>query len=178
MTHILPVFTSIVTEADMSVLLVLMRIVLERHNLVWLAQCRVGLVLLTMILSRAELVKQSSIAGGPGEGEAAEGENHVGVSDSESSMWSEIYSFLFSSFQGQFSVLFRSDTLPDDQVYVWQFLSAMAVGASGLDQQKILVTEMRYFLSLYFFILTICCGNVGKILSKRQKPTTPRLWRM
>ena len=155
MTHILPVFTSIVTEADMSVLLVLMRIVLERHNLVWLAQCRVGLVLLTMILSRAELVKQSSSSGGGGEGEAAEGENQVvvGVSDSESSMWSEIYSFLFSSFQGQFSVLFRSDTLPDDQVYVWQFLSAMAVGASGLDQQKILVTEMRYVPPLCIILL-------------------------
>jgi DNA topoisomerase 2-associated protein PAT1 len=141
MTHILPVFTSIVTEADMSVLVVLMRIVLERHNLVWLAQCRVGLVLLTMILSRAELVKQSSSS--PAEGETVE-ENHVGLSDSDSSMWAEIYSFLFSSFQGQFSLLFRSDSLPDDQVYVWQFLSAMAVGASGLEQQKILVTEMRY----------------------------------
>ena len=76
-----------------------------------------------------------------------------GVSDAESSMWEEIYSFLFSSFQGQFAELFKTDTLPDDQVYVWQFLSAMAVGASGIEQQKILVTEMRYFFFIWFSFL-------------------------
>jgi DNA topoisomerase 2-associated protein PAT1 len=150
MTHIFPVFTTIITEAEMGILLVLMRIVLERHNLIWLASCRVGLVLLTMILSRAEMVKQNVAATFTGEEGEGDGQ---GVSDAESSMWEEIYSFLFSSFQGQFAELFKTDTLPDDQVYVWQFLSAMAVGASGIEQQKILVTEMRYFFFIWFSFL-------------------------
>ncbi len=116
----------------MSILIALMRIILERHNLVWLAKSRVGLVFLTMLLSRAEIVKQSASI-----------EDEVSVSESELVMWTEIYSFLFMSFQGQFTSLFSSETSPSDEVFVWQFLAAMAVGASGIEQQKILVTELR-----------------------------------
>ena len=58
-------------------------------------------------------------------------------------MWSEIYEFMFSSFKGQFPALFSVETSPADEVFVWQFLSAMAVGAFGIDHQKVLVTELR-----------------------------------
>ena len=30
-----------------------------------------------------------------------------------------------------------------DEVYVWQFLAAMAVGATTVDHQRVLVTEVR-----------------------------------
>ena len=142
MNNILPVFTNIISDADMSILSVFMRIVLERHNLVWLAKSRVGLVLLTMILSRAELVKQNL----SGEENGDEAAPLPPNSQEELEMWGEIYDFMFQSFQGQFPSLFSEETLPADEVYVWQFFSAMAVGASGIDHQKILVTELRYII--------------------------------
>jgi DNA topoisomerase 2-associated protein PAT1 len=109
-----------------------MRIILERHNLLWFAKSRVGLVILTMMLSRAELLKQGVVSPESGQ-----------LPEQELGMWSEIYEFMFSSFKGQFPALFSTETLPADEVFVWQFLSAMAVGASGIDHQKVLVTELR-----------------------------------
>jgi hypothetical protein len=34
----------------------------------------------------------------------------------------------------------------NDEVYVWQFLSAMAVSASSIEHQKVLVAELRYLV--------------------------------
>jgi DNA topoisomerase 2-associated protein PAT1 len=58
----------------------------------------------------------------------------------------EIYNFIFTSLQNQFTSLFPADISSLDEVYLWQFLSAMAVGASGIEHQRILVTEVRYLL--------------------------------
>lgn len=121
----------------MEVIANLTRTILERHNLLWFAKSRVGLVILTMIFSRAELLKQG------GGGSPLNDEPTANLSDQELGMWSEIYEFIFMSFQGQFPALFSSETSPADEVYVWQLLSAMAVGASGIEHQKILVTELR-----------------------------------
>ncbi len=136
MNYILPTLTNIVNEANMQVIAALMRIILERHNLFWFAKSRVGLVILTMFLSRAEMLKQ-------GESTPTATEAETPLPEQELALWSEIYDFMFMSFQGQFPSLFSPETSPADEVYVWQFLSAMAVGASGIDHQKILVTELR-----------------------------------
>lgn len=53
----LPPFIEIISSAPLSTLNGFMRILLERHNIVWLAKNRVGLAILTGILSRAEIVK-------------------------------------------------------------------------------------------------------------------------
>ncbi|KAI8897765.1 topoisomerase II-associated protein PAT1-domain-containing protein [Globomyces pollinis-pini] len=133
MSHILPSLVHVIADSTLTVVSSLMKIILDRHNLIWLAKSRVGLVILTVMLSRAETLQQavvSPILDPP--------------SEQELSMWSEIYNFLFISYQGQFPSLFDPKTKPDDEVYVWQFLSAMAVGASGIEHQRILVSELRF----------------------------------
>lgn len=129
MNYILPTLTTIINDATLSTIASLMRIILERHNLLWLAKSRVGLVIQTMILSRAELLKQGSLTDL--------------LNEQELQGWSEMYDFMFLSFQGQFANLFSSSTLPANEVFVWQFLSAMAVGATKFEYQQILVTELR-----------------------------------
>jgi hypothetical protein len=126
MNNILPALTAVFGESSFRTVCSLIQIILERHNLIWLAGSRVGLVIMTMILSRAEILKQGS----------------NGLKE-ENNAWEEIYNFIFLSFQNQFPELFKHNVEPEDEVFIWQFLSAMAVGASGLDHQRILVTELR-----------------------------------
>ena len=55
---------------------------------------------------------------------------------------------MFSSIQGSFSSLFpakksdKFESLPGE-IYIWQFLASLAVCATNVDQQTILVTEVR-----------------------------------
>ncbi|CAG8715446.1 15051_t:CDS:2, partial [Funneliformis mosseae] len=54
----------------------------------------------------------------------------------------ELYNRLFNLLQNHFLPLFPPFNIGLDDMYVWQFLAAMAVGAST-EQQHILVTEVR-----------------------------------
>lgn len=60
MNTILPTYVAIISEANLDVINGLMRIFLERHNMVWLAKSRVGLALLTVNLSRSEILKSNN----------------------------------------------------------------------------------------------------------------------
>ncbi|KAK6096750.1 DNA topoisomerase 2-associated protein pat1 [Batrachochytrium dendrobatidis] len=130
MGNVIPLLVGVISEAPMIAVISLARTVLERHNIIWFAKNKVGISILTMLLSRAEVLKQ----GLP---------NIRAPSEQELGMWSEIYNFLFQSLQGHFSSLFPTNPLSADNVCVWQFMSAVAVGASGIDHQRILVTEVR-----------------------------------
>ncbi|TPX59632.1 hypothetical protein PhCBS80983_g02331 [Powellomyces hirtus] len=137
MSNVVPTVVSVIMEVPLFVVNACMRILLERHNMVWLAKSKPGLAILTMFLSRAEMVKQG--AGGPG----------FQVAEQELHMWTEIYNFLFASLHNNFASLFPSSANPDvsvnvaSDVYVWQFLAALAVGATTVDHQRVLLTEVR-----------------------------------
>jgi DNA topoisomerase 2-associated protein PAT1 len=133
MTNIFPSLTNILSESTIPILNALMQIILERHELKWLIKSRVGLVVLTMMLSRAELLKQQNTST----------PDQTPISEDDLSMWEEVYGFIFNTFQGDFPSLFLDGIDPEDEVYIWQFLAAMAVGASGIDHQRILVQELR-----------------------------------
>ncbi len=63
MELIIPPFNAILLESTMSIVSSLSQILCERHNLIWLAKSKAGLVILTMLLSRAETLKQSTDLG-------------------------------------------------------------------------------------------------------------------
>ncbi|KAJ3280972.1 hypothetical protein HK104_000294 [Borealophlyctis nickersoniae] len=139
--NVIPPLVSVISEVPLHVVNTCMRILLERHNMVWLAKSKTGLAFLTMFLSRAEILKQVGGGGGaPAEAELA--------------MWADIYNFLFASLHTHFASIFPSpppsQSQPSvqqqalaDEVYVWQFLAAMAVGATTVDHQRVLLTEVR-----------------------------------
>lgn len=132
MTYVIPVFVDYVSEIGLDVVNSLMKTILERHNMVWVATSKIGLAFLTAFLSRAELLKQGET---PNENDLA--------------LWNDIFNFLFSSIQGSFSSLFPSQTsdqtesLPGE-IYIWQFLASLAVCATSVDQQTTLVSEVRH----------------------------------
>lgn len=94
-----------------------------------------------MILSRAEILKQGDMA----------------TSADDLQDWQQEYIKVFNALKNHYSSLFPSTyylvpmqpnvtavqlSLTIDEMYVWQFLAAMAVGAT-MEQQHALVTEVR-----------------------------------
>ncbi|KAJ3064730.1 hypothetical protein HDU98_011886 [Podochytrium sp. JEL0797] len=135
---VIPPLVSFISEVPLQVVNAFMRILLERHNMVWLAKSKAGLAFLALLLSRAEILKQG--------GGAQQGLRPPAADDL--SLWTELYNFLFVSLQGNFAAIFppvteTTSTKIQDEVYIWQFLAAMAVGATSADHQRVLLTEVR-----------------------------------
>ncbi|RUP40899.1 topoisomerase II-associated protein PAT1-domain-containing protein [Jimgerdemannia flammicorona] len=162
MNTIVPPMLAFVVEAPFRIVIGLMALFLDRNDVVWVARSKVGatsleylsshshqlptlahagLAFLTMFLSRAEMLKQ-----GAGALQAM-----PLPEQRELTQWQELYTRLFATLQTHFLSLFPPvvpvTALPAlaaaaDDMYVWQFLAAMAVGAS-MEQQHVLVTEVR-----------------------------------
>jgi len=60
MQSVIPVFVQVINELDLENVNQLTRILFERHPCLWLVKSKVGLAILAMLLSRAEIVKSSS----------------------------------------------------------------------------------------------------------------------
>ncbi|KAF8950079.1 hypothetical protein BGZ52_003802 [Haplosporangium bisporale] len=133
MNTIVPPLLGFVSEAPFRIVVGLLALFIERNNMVWVARSKPGLAFLTLFLSRAEILKQ-------GQG------NYPIPDDREINQWNELYNRLFSQLQTHFSALFMpkgaSAIAQAEDVHVWRFLAAMAVGAT-VEQQHVLVTEVR-----------------------------------
>lgn len=116
---ILPVLLGHINDSHTTVIIGLFALVLERTDLRSLVRTRAGLSILTVLLSRAEFLAQDP-----------ESQNQA-----DSRLWSQykaLYLNLFNTLEPMLPYLFP-DTNPasGDDVYVWQFLAAMGVGASA-----------------------------------------------
>lgn len=129
MNTIVPPLLGFVSESQFRIVVGLLALFIERNNMVWVARSKPGLAFLTLFLSRAETLKQ--------------GQGNYPVPDvREIQQWDELYNRLFSQLQTHFLTLFMPGATMADDVHVWRFLAAMAVGAS-VEQQHVLVTEVR-----------------------------------
>lgn len=135
---VMPSLLGFVTETGMNVIIGLMGIVLEQTNVIRVSRTKIGLGILTMFLSRAELVKQSG---------------QVDKGDWKS--WTESYDRLFNILEPTLGDIFPGPVNTGDDVYIWQFLAAMGVGASP-DQQQRLVIAVKCVATLFlpFSLLT------------------------
>ncbi|KAG0036333.1 hypothetical protein BGZ82_004359 [Podila clonocystis] len=129
MNTIVPPLLGFVSEAPFRIVVGLLALFIERNNMIWVARSKPGLAFLTLFLSRAEILKQ-------GQG------NYPIPDDREINQWNELYNRLFSQLQTHFSALFMPKATMAEDVHVWRFLAAMAVGAT-VEQQHVLVTEVR-----------------------------------
>ena len=80
MNYVIPCLVDVVSEEVLSSINGLMKTALERHNMLWMAKSRMGLALLTMFLSRAEILKQA----GSQLGKDAPTENDI-------ALWYDVY---------------------------------------------------------------------------------------
>lgn len=116
---VLPPLMGYVYEAPLSIVVGLLGILLERVDVVAISKTKIGLAFLTMFSSRAEIIKQAG-----------------GASENELQQWQTMYDRLFDSLQGHWMECFPPGLFVDD-VYVWQFLASIAVGANMAQQQTL-----------------------------------------
>jgi DNA topoisomerase 2-associated protein PAT1 len=83
---------------------------------------KIGLGILTMLLSRAELVKESGNA-----------------SDEDWLQWTALYNRLFDTLEPILGTLFPGPVNSGDDIYIWQFLAAVGIGASPEQQQRLVL---------------------------------------
>ncbi|CAA7267400.1 unnamed protein product [Cyclocybe aegerita] len=141
MQSILPV----VSVANLRLVTGLLGLLLDRTNIVAVAQTRPGLALLTLFLSRVEVIKQT-IASSPDMAEAPTIE--------ESQQWRMIFDHLFQLLAPHFVSLFPSSRIIDSDAAnkpvpidtvdqpVWQFLAALALHGV-IEQHHVLVATLR-----------------------------------
>ena len=75
-----------------------------------------------MLLSRAELVKESG-----------------NVDDEDWSQWTTLYNRFFDTLEPILSTLFPGPVNTGDDMYIWQFLAALGVGAGPEQQQRLVL---------------------------------------
>ncbi len=119
---VMPSLLGYVSEAPMNITAGLLTLAIGHTNINTVVQTKIGLGILTMLLSRAELVKESG-----------------GVSDADSQHWIETYNKFFDSLEPLLGEMFPGPVNSGDDMYIWQFLAAVGIGASPEQQQRLVI---------------------------------------
>nr|POE72482.1 dna topoisomerase 2-associated protein pat1 [Quercus suber] len=123
---IIPPLFSFVNEAPLNIIIGMLGLVLDRVHVQSIVRTKIGVSMLTMLISRAELIRQSVVSP---------------QQPQEWNEWVELYNRLFDTIEPVLPYIFPMDTniSASDDVHVWQFLAAMGVGASQDQQQRLVV---------------------------------------
>ena len=123
----MPPLFSYVNEAPLNIIIGLLGLVLDRVNVQTIVRTKIGVSILTMLISRAELVAQAA--------------QPSPSSAEDKSQWADLYTRVFDTVEPVLPYMFPADTNVSaaDDVYVWQFLAAMGVGASPDQQQRLVL---------------------------------------
>ena len=119
---VMPCLFAYTSEAPINIIIGLMGLVLDHTHVIGVSQTKIGLGILTMLLSRAEIAKDSG-----------------GVSDHDWQQWQEFYDRLFDTLEPVMMGIFPGPVNVGDDIYVWQFLAAVGSGASPEQQQRLVI---------------------------------------
>ena len=129
---VMPSLIGFFTEAALDIVIGMVGLILERVNAQNLARTKIGLGLLTLLLSRAELVKQ----GGK-------------TNNEEWELWCSFYVRLFDVLEPTLPNIFPGSVNSGEDMDVWQFLAALGINASPEQQQRLVIAgkyAMFYFI--------------------------------
>ncbi|KAL3493251.1 topoisomerase II-associated protein PAT1 [Aspergillus germanicus] len=119
---VLPSLLGYVSEAPFNIIIGLLGLVIAQTHVQFVARTKIGLGILTMLLSRAEIVKEAGQA-----------------SERDWQQWVEKFNVLFDTLEPIFSEIFPGSINTADDMYVWQFLAATGIGASPEQQQRLVI---------------------------------------
>lgn len=133
LSAVIPPIVPLIETSHLGILIGLMGILLDRNNVAYIAETKIGLAFLTLLLSRSQIIFNGEV-----------------VAEGEQEEWRATFDKFFAEMEGHWSGIFPPPQAWGDDVYVWQFLASVAVGAN-MEQQHVLVQECRYvspFLSI------------------------------
>ena len=119
---VMPSLFGYVNEAPLNIVIGLLGLILDRVNIQAIACTKVGLAIFIMLISRAELVKQAEM-----------------IMDQEWEQWLTLYNRLFDTIEPILGDIFPGSTNTSQDMYVWQFLAALGIGASPEQQQRLVI---------------------------------------
>ncbi|KAE8450397.1 hypothetical protein EG329_006471 [Mollisiaceae sp. DMI_Dod_QoI] len=119
---VMPPLFAFLNEAELNIVAAVLGLISTRVNVDLIARTRIGVSMLTMILSRAELIKQGG-----------------GIEEQEWEHWVGQYNTLFDTLEPTLPSIFPGTVHTGEDVYVWQFLAAIGIGASPEQQQRLVM---------------------------------------
>ena len=121
---VMPPLFSYVNDVPLNIVSGLLGLVLDRVNVQVVLRTKIGVSMLTMLISRAELIKQ----------------NMGSTSEENWNQWNNLYSRLFDLAEPVLPYIFSTESVStSEDVHVWQFLATMGVGASPDQQQRLVL---------------------------------------
>lgn len=125
LSTVMPSLMQYFNDTGLDIVDGVLNLIATKLNLDLIARTRIGVSLLTLILSRTVLLKQTG-AGNPEQWEK----------------WEQTFDILFSRLEPSLPYMFPGSVNAGIDVYVWQFLAAMGVSANH-DQQTRLVLAVK-----------------------------------
>ncbi|CBX93824.1 hypothetical protein IAQ61_003706 [Plenodomus lingam] len=120
---VLPPISTHINESPLNIIIGLVGLMLDRTNLHLAARSKIGLQLLTCLISRAEILRQSG----------------SDAADADWQQWTELYTRLFDTIEPVLPWIFPGSINDTDDKYIWQFLAAMGLCASPEQQQRLVL---------------------------------------
>lgn len=127
---VMPSLLGYVTEAPFNIIIGLLGLVLAQTQVQVVARTKIGVGVLTMLLSRAEIVKEAGQA-----------------DERDWQQWTEKFNLLFDTLEPVLGDIFPGSVTTGDDMYVWQFLAALGIGANPEQQQRLVIAVKYVFFS-------------------------------
>ncbi|QDS73376.1 hypothetical protein FKW77_007285 [Venturia effusa] len=119
---VMPSIFAYIGDAPLNIITGLLGLLIQRTTVPLIALTKIGLLLLTVLMSRAEVLRETSAS-----------------QTEEWTAWSDLYTDLFSLIEPSLPHIFPGSVVDADDVHVWQFLASMGVGASPDQQQRLVL---------------------------------------
>jgi DNA topoisomerase 2-associated protein PAT1 len=146
---VMPVLFSTINEQELHIIIGLVGLVLDRTDVRSSIRTKIGLVLLTTLVSRAEILKQE--------------DTQPHSSPDRQQQWQQyasVYNRLFNAVEPMLANIFPdANPLASEDVYVWQFLAAMAAAANAEQQQRLVISVKDRVMSAVTAARTLPTGE-------------------
>ncbi|PVV02820.1 hypothetical protein BB560_002720, partial [Smittium megazygosporum] len=158
MTCVIPSIMACISEVPLKIINGLLALFIDRNSITWVIRSKPGMVLLTLLLTRAEELKAQALSLNPNLAQSGAIDPstiaHNNAADQHTLLrYSELYSMIISALKPQLPSLVPqlSSTLvlnqftlnmANEDSYIWQFLASLAV-AANFEQQHTLVSLLR-----------------------------------
>ncbi|KAK8106421.1 DNA topoisomerase 2-associated protein p.t1.c1 [Apiospora kogelbergensis] len=119
---VMPSLFNLLNETELHIVSGVLGIITQRVNIDSIARTRIGISVLTMILSRAEIIKESGLA-----------------NEQSWQQWVVEFNRFFNHLEPTLPHIFPGTVTSGEDVYVWQFLAAIGIGASPDEQQRLVI---------------------------------------
>ncbi|KAF2671691.1 hypothetical protein BT63DRAFT_431836 [Microthyrium microscopicum] len=133
---VIPPLFSHLNDSPLVITSGLLGLIVSRCDIKAVTRTKIGLQLLTMLVARAELLREAAVNG---TGEPGSGPN-------EFAQYTSVYNDFFNALEPLLMQIWPRDAsgreaspLASEDVYVWQFLAAMGATASAEQQQRLVL---------------------------------------